>query len=434
MIRGALIAALTFCSALVVSAQDLTGDWQGTLQGPNGELRVVLRIEDSASGGWKVTEFTPDQGSNGMVADDVALEGSTLDVTFARINGSYRGTISGDGTSIEGNWVQGRTYSLTLTLESEESSWLRDDTPHTIHLVAVQDDVQVEVIDWGGSGRAVILLPGGGNNAHGFDGFAPKLTASYHLYGITRRGSGASSAPVPTNGNYSADRLGDDVLAVMDALDLDRPVLVGHSLGGQELSSIGSRHPEKVAGLIYLDAAYQYAYYNRAKGDLFIEVNEVRRKLERLEPGNLPQDPKPLINELLETNLPELERSLRQQQERLQAAPPRPAPARPRPPLPAIERAIQAGAQRYTEIRAPALAIYALQPVQGADDSPARVATEARNQMKREQADAFEAGVPAARVVRIADADHYVYVSNEEDVLREINDFISGLRLAVRVL
>jgi pimeloyl-ACP methyl ester carboxylesterase len=220
----------------------------------------------------------------------------------------------------------------------------------------------------------------------------------------------------------------------MDALDLDRPVLVGHSLGGQELSSIGSRHPEKVAGLIYLDAAYQYAYYNRAKGDLFIEVNEVRRKLERLEPGNLPQDPKPLINELLETNLPELERSLRQQQERLQAAPPRPAPARPRPPLPAIERAIQAGAQRYTEIRAPALAIYALQPVQGADDSPARVATEARNQMKREQADAFEAGVPAARVVRIADADHYVYVSNEEDVLREINDFISGLRLAVRVL
>ena len=40
----------------------------------------------------------------------------------------------------------------------------------------------------------------------------------------------------------------------MDALKLTRPILVGHSLGGEELSSIGSRHPERVSGLIYLDA------------------------------------------------------------------------------------------------------------------------------------------------------------------------------------
>ena len=57
---------------------------------------------------------------------------------------------------------------------------------------------------------------------------------------------------------YSADRLGDDVLAVLDALKLNRPVPAGHSLGGEELSSVGSRHPERVAGLIYLDAGYAY--------------------------------------------------------------------------------------------------------------------------------------------------------------------------------
>jgi pimeloyl-ACP methyl ester carboxylesterase len=44
------------------------------------------------------------------------------------------------------------------------------------------------------------------------------------------------------------------VLAVCDSLKLNRPVLIGHSIAGEELSSIGSRHPEKVAGLIYLDA------------------------------------------------------------------------------------------------------------------------------------------------------------------------------------
>jgi pimeloyl-ACP methyl ester carboxylesterase len=39
------------------------------------------------------------------------------------------------------------------------------------------------------------------------------------------------------------------VLAVCDFLKLQRPVVVGHSIAGEELSSIGSRHPEKVAGL-----------------------------------------------------------------------------------------------------------------------------------------------------------------------------------------
>jgi hypothetical protein len=83
--------------------------------------------------------------------------------------------------------------------------------PHSIRFVTVQDNVKLEVLDWGGSGRPVILLHGGNSTAHEFDQFAPKLTGSYHVYGITRRGCGASSAPAPTDANYSADRLGDDV-------------------------------------------------------------------------------------------------------------------------------------------------------------------------------------------------------------------------------
>jgi pimeloyl-ACP methyl ester carboxylesterase len=44
------------------------------------------------------------------------------------------------------------------------------------------------------------------------------------------------------------------------------------------------------------------------------------------------------------------------------------------------------------------------------------------------QAKAFEEGVPGARVVRLANADHYVFLSNEADVLRELRAFIAGLR------
>src|SRR6266550_844885 len=147
-------------------------------------------------------------------------------------------------------------FWCTGNLSAQEPVPWHDPSPHSIQFVNVDENVKLEVLDWGGSGKPLVLLAGLGNTAHIFDSFADKLIATYHVYGITRRGFGASSSPTPANGNYSADRLGDDVLAVIDALKLNRPVLVGHSIAGEELSSIGTRHPEKVAGLIYLDAGF----------------------------------------------------------------------------------------------------------------------------------------------------------------------------------
>jgi pimeloyl-ACP methyl ester carboxylesterase len=124
-----------------------------------------------------------------------------------------------------------------------------------------------------------VLLAGLGSTAHVFDDFAPKLTGAYHVYGITRRGFGASSVP---NSGCSADRSGDDVLEVIESLRLTRPILVGHSIADEELSSVGSRHPEKVAGLIYLEAGYFYPYYDRSRGNLILDALDVQRKLEQL--------------------------------------------------------------------------------------------------------------------------------------------------------
>jgi non-heme chloroperoxidase len=300
-----------------------------------------------------------------------------------------------------------------------------DSSPHSVQFVTVDHNVKLEVLDWGGSGRALVFIPGLGATAHTFDQFAPKLTAAYHVYGITRRGFGASSAPVPTDDNYTADRLGDDVLAVIDALKLNRPVLVGHSLGGEELSSVGSRHPEKVAGLVYLDAGYAYAFYDRARGDVAIDSIALRKMLQQLIPGYGPNDQRALIQQLLST-LPQFEKELQRELE-VQEAGPR---SEVRPNLPPANPAILAGEQKYTDIRVPVLAIFALPHnwgtiVENADDQAA--ADDADVAYYGPQVDAFEKGVPNARVVRIPYASHGIYRSNEEDVLREMNAFLKAL-------
>lgn len=85
-------------------------------------------------------------------------------------------------------------------------------------MISVEPGIKLEVVDWGGTGRPLILLSGLADDAHVVDTFAPKLIGKYHVYGITRRGFGASSSPQPVAENYSADRLGDDVLAVLGEL------------------------------------------------------------------------------------------------------------------------------------------------------------------------------------------------------------------------
>jgi hypothetical protein len=83
-----------------------------------------------------------------------------------------------------------------------------DPSPPKIQMVTVEPGVQLEVLDWGGSGTPLIFLAGAGDTAHRFDNFAPQFTKQHRVYGITRRGSGASSQPAPANGNYSADTSG----------------------------------------------------------------------------------------------------------------------------------------------------------------------------------------------------------------------------------
>ncbi|MGA2047108.1 MAG: alpha/beta hydrolase [Terracidiphilus sp.] len=296
-----------------------------------------------------------------------------------------------------------------------------DTTHHTVQFVTVDKDVKLEVLDWGGEGRPLVFLSGLGSTAHVYDQFAPQFTAKYHVYGITRRGWGDSSKPAPSVANYAADRLGDDVLAVIDTLKLNRPVLVGHSIAGEELSSIGNRHPEKVAGLIYLDAADAYGYYDQAHGDWFLDMLELRKEIDALQAGAVIDQQ--YIQEML-ANAALLEKDTEALSKRM-ALMPGPVP----PPPPPVGVATRFGEQKYTQIHGPVLAIFACpHNFDFIRDSGAKAALIANDLVTcTAQANAFEAGVPTSHVVRLPNADHYIFRSNAAGVARAMNSFLAAL-------
>jgi len=134
----------------------------------------------------------------------------------------------------------------------QQTEW-KDPSPHVVTLVTVETDVQLEVLDWGGSGPALVLLAGGGDTAHVFDDLAPTLATRYRVVGVTRRGHPGSSAPAT---GYGVARLAEDVVRVMDAVGLKTPVVVGHSFAGEEMHVLGARHSAMIRGLVYVDAAF----------------------------------------------------------------------------------------------------------------------------------------------------------------------------------
>jgi pimeloyl-ACP methyl ester carboxylesterase len=361
----------------------------------------------------------------------------------------------------------------SLATEAQEVTISRDPSPHRVRTVTVDSSVQIEVLDWGGSGPPLVLLAGAGNTAHVFDEFAPRLASVGRVYGITRRGYGASTAPAA---GYSVERLGTDVLQVLDALALERPVLIGHSIAGQELSFLATHHPNRIVGVVYLDGAYRYALHRPGAHD---NLRELRRKLDLLEAAlnGPPQTPSQLstaIRSALGGTLDEFQQDLRELMTAPEArpvSPPAPTPsdlkdvaayrawsarvfgyALPEGELMAtraidangsvgsgkssaeIGRMIQSGGRRFTSIPIPTLAIFASPHDQGPwtrNDPAARETFEAfarfDEAMTERQAAWVERHVAGARVVRLRNAHHYVFITHAAEVQREISAFVKVL-------
>lgn len=430
---ASLLTSTTQSAPAAAPPVQLAGTWQGTMDVGPRRVRIVMQLRKGTAGAWNAAVYSIDVSPDPIPVPWVRWDGSRLRLSVNSL-AEYAGTVSADGNHIQGEWTQGRAFPLNLERATAKTAWPTDSSPHKIQFVTVEPGVKLEVLDWGGSGRPVILLAGLGNNAHVFDQFAPKLAAWYHVYGITRRGFGASSAPAT---GYSADRLGEDVVAVMNALRIDRPVLIGHSLAGEELSYVGSRYPEKVAGLVYLDAGYDYAFYDitgkAQNGSPTVTMDDLSRKLTQLNLMLLTNNRKTasaLIDDLMNTDLPRVRRDLRTLKRNLQSQrAPTSAVA-----LPPIQQQIFSGFEEFTSVGGPVLAIFADPHVNPRPpNAPRRTAAQVAADDARDKANVeaviavVRRDAPSAHIVRLPHANHFVFLSNEDEVLKDVHGFILAL-------
>jgi hypothetical protein len=109
------ILVMTLATACVGQAQDITGDWQGTLTNDMGELRLVVHITKAADGTLKATMDSPDQAMAGAPLDTFTLEGAKVHFTLNVAKGIFDGTLKGSA-SISGNWTQGTSPKMPLVL------------------------------------------------------------------------------------------------------------------------------------------------------------------------------------------------------------------------------------------------------------------------------------------------------------------------------
>ncbi len=101
-------------------------------------------------------------------------------------------------------------------------------------------------------GRPLVLLHGIGSRAVSWWPVVDALAARFHLYALDLRGHGASAKPVS---GYLLPDYAADLAGVLDVLNLDRPLLLGHSLGGLVVLMWAADNPERAAGIVVEDVA-----------------------------------------------------------------------------------------------------------------------------------------------------------------------------------
>jgi len=107
--------------------------------------------------------------------------------------------------------------------------------------------------EYGRSGPPVVLLHGVASNSRIWITTAPHLAENFRVFALDQRGHGASDKP---DDGYDFESVVADLAAFVEALQLDQPVVVGHSWGGNVALQYAATHAGGASGLVMVDGGY----------------------------------------------------------------------------------------------------------------------------------------------------------------------------------
>ncbi|MBQ4914983.1 alpha/beta hydrolase [Maribacter sp. MMG018] len=244
-----------FLTTFTLTAQDITGQWNGVLKVQGIELRLVFNVTKTDNG-YTSTMDSPDQGAKGIPVTRTTFEDATLTFAVDNIQMEYQGTIQEDG--IVGTFKQmGQEYPLNLSRKAVEKEMVKrpqePTKPYPYHSEEVTFQNTKAGISLAGTLTlpkkegvfpAVILISGSGpqNRNEELLGHKPFLVISDYLtkngIAVLRyddRGVGKSTGDfkTATSADFATDV--ESALAYLKTrkeIDKNNMGLVGHSEGG----------------------------------------------------------------------------------------------------------------------------------------------------------------------------------------------------------
>jgi pimeloyl-ACP methyl ester carboxylesterase len=276
--------------------------------------------------------------------------------------------------------------------------------------------VNLHYLEWSGTGVYLLLLAGFSNSAYIFKSFATWFTDHFRVVALTRRGHGQSEI---TEGGYDLDTRVEDIRGFLDHLRAESVVLVGHSMGGDELTSFVRRYPDRVRSLVYMDAALERSVKVQSE-DPLRDLHSNKEPEDTCEYPTMTKRWDVWRDELLQQVDIEPDGKVR---DRL---------------TPELVKKFRDVMQDfkpdYSTIRCPLISFYAMQ------DSHPRLPKDASRELVetanaywqntvngwiRENADRLQRTVKHSVVVEIQDAGHYLFLDKEKEVAEQTKRFLS---------
>jgi non-heme chloroperoxidase len=277
-----------------------------------------------------------------------------------------------------------------------------DKSPHKTGFIAV-NQVRLHYLDWGGKGETLLFLHGMGDTPHRYDDLAPRFTNQFRVLGLTRRGHGESE--IPETG-YDTATLVEDIRQFLDALNIQRVVLAGHSFAGDELTRFAVVHPDRVIKLIYFDAAYDHS---RVPESLrFKPLHGGPELLPIKEESESPDGRRRWVARVI-------------------------GEKRGRAIYSMMEGAYSTRAE-YGKIKAPALAFFEIGYKKASDWTEtlpeqqrknAQEFLKAQRKYHEEEIEHFRSEIPNGRVIVLTNATHQCFIDREDEVVREMRVFLA---------